>query len=181
MDKFVLQTLKGAVLNSILRYLLLIPVILIASGCTSAIRFSSEPTAGMAKAAVSGANAASAAAVSENSARSNEISTQEELKYDDDYSFKRGLASYYSNVFNGRRTASGESYDNNELTAAHRNLPFGTKVLVKNLRNNRSVIVRINDRGPFAGNRLIDLSKAAAEELGMIHSGVVEVELRVLN
>jgi rare lipoprotein A (peptidoglycan hydrolase) len=134
----------------------------------------------MAKAAIvtTGANIASAASGSESSAQ---IDNDAELKYDDDYSFKRGFASYYSNVFNGRLTASGESYDKEELTAAHRNLPFGTKVLVKNLRNNRSVIVRINDRGPFAGDRLIDLSKAAAEELGMIQSGVVEVELRVLN
>ncbi len=92
----------------------------------------------------------------------------------------RGKASYYANKFNGRKTSSGEIFSNKKLTAAHRSLPFGTKVLVTNLKNGKSIIVRINDRGPFIKGRIIDLSLAAAEQLDMIHSGVVQVEIKVL-
>ncbi|MFH1049519.1 MAG: septal ring lytic transglycosylase RlpA family protein [bacterium] len=91
-----------------------------------------------------------------------------------------GVCSYYADKFHGKKTASGEIFDQEDFTAAHRTLPFGTKVLVTNLENNRSVIVRVNDRGPFKKNRLIDLSRAAAEELDMIKSGIVEVEIRIL-
>src|SRR4029077_20487459 len=73
------------------------------------------------------------------------------------------------------RTASGEQMDPGELTAAHRSLPFGTRVLVENLTNGRSVVVRINDRGPFVGGRIIDLSKAAAQSIGMLGSGTAKV------
>jgi rare lipoprotein A len=75
------------------------------------------------------------------------------------------------------RTASGEQMDPEELTAAHRSLPFGTRVLVQNLSNGRSVVVRINDRGPFIGGRIIDLSKAAAESIGMVNSGTAKVRV----
>ena len=75
------------------------------------------------------------------------------------------------------RTANGEQMNPNELTAAHRSLPFGTRVLVENLNNGRSVVVRINDRGPFIGGRIIDLSKAAAAYIGMINSGTVKVRV----
>lgn len=92
----------------------------------------------------------------------------------------RGKASYYADKFHGRRTANGELFDMNELTAAHKTLPFGTVVEVTNLVNNRSVVVRINDRGPFVGGRIIDLSKKAAEVIDMINAGVVEVEVRIL-
>jgi peptidoglycan lytic transglycosylase len=85
-----------------------------------------------------------------------------------------GHASWYSL---SSETASGERMNPNELTAAHRSLPFGTKVLVENLSNGRSVVVRINDRGPFVGGRIIDLSKAAAEQIGMIGSGTAKVRL----
>ena len=78
-------------------------------------------------------------------------------------------------------TASGERMNPNALTAAHRTLPFGTKVRVKNLRNGRSVVVRINDRGPFIGGRIIDVSKAAASKLGMVGSGVAKVSVTRLN
>lgn len=78
-------------------------------------------------------------------------------------------------------TASGERMNPNALTAAHRSLPFGTKVRVKNLRNGRSVVVRINDRGPFVGGRIIDVSKAAASQLGMISSGTAKVSVTRLN
>jgi rare lipoprotein A len=85
-----------------------------------------------------------------------------------------GHASWYSLY---SRTASGEMMNPNELTAAHRSLPFGTKVLVENLSNGRTVVVRINDRGPFVGGRIIDLSKAAAVSIGMVNSGVAKVRV----
>jgi rare lipoprotein A len=93
--------------------------------------------------------------------------------------FQRGTASWYGPRFNGRRTASGERFDMNEFTAAHRTLPFGTLVRVHSLVNGRDVDVRITDRGPYAGNRIIDLSRAAAEELGMLGLGFKEVVLMV--
>jgi rare lipoprotein A len=78
---------------------------------------------------------------------------------------EEGMASYYADALQGRRTASGELFDMHALTAAHRTLPFGTRVEVTNLENGRSVVVRINDRGPYAEGRVIDLSQAAAREL----------------
>ena len=91
-----------------------------------------------------------------------------------------GIASYYHNKFHGRLTANGERYDKRELTAAHREYPFGTYVRVTSLANGNSVIVRINDRGPHIRNRIIDLSRAAAEELDMIHDGLAHVRVEVL-
>jgi rare lipoprotein A len=91
-----------------------------------------------------------------------------------------GIASYYAQKLAGRRTASGERYDPRKLTAAHRTLPFGTLVEVRRA-DGRNVVVRINDRGPFVGNRIIDLSHAAAEELGVLHDGTARVELRVVS
>jgi rare lipoprotein A len=91
-----------------------------------------------------------------------------------------GGASYYGDEFHGRRTANGETYDRAELSAAHRTLPFGTMVKVKNLTNERTVIVRINDRGPFKPDRVIDVSRAAAEELGLIQSGTANVEIVIM-
>jgi rare lipoprotein A len=92
-----------------------------------------------------------------------------------------GQASWYGEAFQGRPTASGEPFDMYVHTAAHRNLPFGTRVRVTNLENGRSVVVRINDRGPWVEGRIIDLSYAAARELGMLEAGVVRVELRLLD
>lgn len=89
-----------------------------------------------------------------------------------------GVASWYGPGFAGKRTASGERFDPTEYTAAHRTLPFGSKVRVTH--NGRSVVVRINDRGPFHGNRVIDLSQAAAEELGIRRAGQGRVELALL-
>ncbi len=86
-----------------------------------------------------------------------------------------GRASWYGPGFHGRRTASGERFNTNALTAAHRSLPFGTRVRVVNRRTGRSVVVRINDRGPFAHGRVIDLSRAAAQSIGL--SGVAPVIL----
>jgi rare lipoprotein A len=94
---------------------------------------------------------------------------------------QRGKATWYGGKFQGRKTASGERFDKHKLTAAHRKLPFGTRVRVTNMSNGRSVVVRINDRGPFGGKgRIIDVSKAAARKLKMIRAGVVEVEVEVL-
>jgi rare lipoprotein A len=91
-----------------------------------------------------------------------------------------GEASYYAAKFEGRTTASGERYRGAALTAAHRTLPFGTEVRVTNLVNGRSVVVRINDRGPFHRRRVIDLSRAAAERLGMVQRGRAPVEVEVV-
>lgn len=88
-----------------------------------------------------------------------------------------GKASWYKM---GTRTASGERMNANALAAAHRSLPFGTKVRVENLRNGRSVVVRINDRGPFIGGRVIDVTRGAAQKLGMIDSGVARVKVTVV-
>ena len=90
------------------------------------------------------------------------------------------MASWYGPGFHGRLTANGERYNQNGLTAAHKTLPFGTQVRVTNLRNGRSVIVRINDRGPFVGGRVIDLSKGAASVIGLVSSGVAPVQLEIL-
>ena len=92
-----------------------------------------------------------------------------------------GQASWYGGKFHGRKTASGERFDKRALTAAHRTLPFGTMVRVTSLSTGRTVVVRINDRGPFERReRIIDLSEAAAEALGMKSAGVVRVKLKVL-
>ena len=92
-----------------------------------------------------------------------------------------GLASWYGPGFHGSPSASGETFNQNAMTAAHRTLPFGTQVLVTNMDNGHSVVVRINDRGPYAGDRVIDLSTAAARVLGLIQSGVAPVRLDVLD
>lgn len=92
-----------------------------------------------------------------------------------------GLASWYGEECQGNRTASGEVYDMNDLTAAHRTLPLGTKLKVTNLRNNRSLVLRINDRGPFIYSRLIDVSKAAAWRLGFMGSGLALVRTEVVS
>ncbi len=89
-----------------------------------------------------------------------------------------GVASYY---WQGRGTASGERFNPNALTAAHRSLPFGTKVRVTNLKNGREIVVRINDRGPFVRGRIIDVSRAAASELGFHGSGLTKVALAVVD
>jgi len=89
----------------------------------------------------------------------------------------RGKASFYSH---GTKTASGERFRSGDLTAAHRTLPFGTQVRVTDVRSKRSVVVRINDRGPFIRGRIIDVSRGAASQLGMIGRGVATVEIEVL-
>ena len=88
-----------------------------------------------------------------------------------------GIASYYAGKFIGRLTANGEVYDATKFTAAHKTLPFGTMVKVTNLSNHKSVIVRINDRGPFVAGRIIDLSEAAAKKIDMMQAGVQKVTI----
>ncbi len=92
----------------------------------------------------------------------------------------RGIASWYGPNFHGKKTSNGEYYNMYELTAAHKTLPMNTMVKVTNLNNGRSVVVRINDRGPFVKNRIIDLSYAAAKKIGMIGKGTAPVEIEVL-
>lgn len=92
---------------------------------------------------------------------------------------EQGVASWYGPGFDGKRTASGEVYDMEEMTAAHRRLPFGTRVQVTNLDNGRRVVVRINDRGPFVDNRIIDVSLAAARDLDMLGPGTARVRLTI--
>ena len=91
-----------------------------------------------------------------------------------------GLASYYGRKFHGQRTASGERYDMHAMTAAHPGLDFGSRVEVTNLKNGRKVQVRINDRGPFIRGRIIDLSYAAAKQIGMLSQGVVKVRVKAV-
>ncbi len=94
--------------------------------------------------------------------------------------YQKGKASYYSDKLHGRKTANGERYNKKALTAAHRKLPFNTKVKVTNARTKQSVVVRINDRGPFVKGRVIDVSRAAAEQIGLIKSGIADVVVEIL-
>ena len=91
-----------------------------------------------------------------------------------------GVASWYGEEFRGKKTANGEIYDPDKLTAAHRSLPFGTLVKVTDLSNNRQVIVRINDRGPYKRGRIIDLSLGAARRLGMVKKGLARVKIKII-
>lgn len=94
--------------------------------------------------------------------------------------YEVGIASWYGPGFQGNYTANGEIYDMNSISAAHKTLPFGTVVRVVDLETGRSVIVRINDRGPFVEGRIIDLSKKAAEKLGIVDKGITRVGLRII-
>ena len=91
-----------------------------------------------------------------------------------------GVASWYGVPYHGRTTASGETFDMNDLTAAHPSLPFGSRVRVTNLGNGRSLVLEINDRGPFVKQRIIDVSKRAAKELGFLRDGIARVRVEVL-
>ena len=93
---------------------------------------------------------------------------------------QEGTVSWYGGQFHKRPTASGELFNANALTMAHPTLPFGTRVKVTNLRNGRSVVVRVNDRGPFIGHRIADLSRAAAQTLGMMRRGVAHARIEIL-
>lgn len=94
---------------------------------------------------------------------------------------EKGIASYYAQSFHGLLTANGEIFNNIDFTAAHTKLPFNTILLVTNLENGKSTVVRVNDRGPFAKKRIIDLSRPAARKLGMMEDGIIEVDIQELN
>ena len=102
------------------------------------------------------------------------------VRAQNDTFFSTGKASYYHDKFQGRETSNGEQYNQNDFTAAHKTLPFNTIVHVTNKQNNRSVVVRINDRGPFKKSRIIDLTRSAAKKLDMIPFGVVPVKIQPL-
>lgn len=91
-----------------------------------------------------------------------------------------GLAAYYTDRLHGRRTASGQVYNRNAMTTAHPNLPFGTKVKVTNVKTNQSVVLTVNDRGPTQPGRIVDVSRAAAQQLGMLRAGLTEVKVEVI-
>jgi peptidoglycan lytic transglycosylase len=97
------------------------------------------------------------------------------------FTVQEGVVSWYGAQFHDRKTASGERFDSGAFTMAHPKLPFGTMVRVTNLRNGRSVVVRVNDRGPFVGARIADLSQAAASEIGMMRKGVARARIEVLD
>ena len=92
-----------------------------------------------------------------------------------------GKASFYHDSFNGKETSNGETYDKDDFTAAHLTYPFNTILLVTNKKNNKSIVVRVNDRGPFKRSRIIDLSRSAAKKIGMVPFGVVPIKIKVLN
>jgi rare lipoprotein A len=94
---------------------------------------------------------------------------------------EEGVASWYGAAHHGRRTASGKRFDMGAMTAAHRSLPFGARVRVTSLATGRAVVVRVNDRGPYAGGRIIDLSRAAAEQLGIVHAGTARVRIEIVD
>lgn len=153
MKEFVRQHTKVLLVYSGFIVAALITAVIV-SGCASSPRFTRERSGG------SNAHGASG--------DSKSLKTME------------GIASYYADDFNGKKTANGETYNMYKMTAAHRSLPFNTKVKVTNLDNKRSIIVRINDRGPFKLERIIDLSMAAATQLGMKGMGTANVKLEVI-
>ena len=94
---------------------------------------------------------------------------------------QKGIASFYHDSLHGHKTASGQVYNKHRLSAAHKTLPLGTQIRVTDTRTGRSIVVRVNDRGPFVKGRILDLSKAAARELGIVDRGVARVALKVLS
>jgi rare lipoprotein A len=94
---------------------------------------------------------------------------------------QKGFASFYHDSLHGRKTASGQTYNKNRLSAAHKSLPLGTQLRVTDTKTGRSIVVKVNDRGPFVKGRILDLSKQAAENLGIVKRGVAKVELKVIS
>jgi rare lipoprotein A len=144
------------------------------SACSSSVRFASTSPNGAESRSVTVAKPSRTPAPERASGEHN----SSELKTTD-HSFS-GMASYYGNEFQGRKTASGERYDRSEFSAAHRSLPFGTMLKIRNKANDRTVIVRVNDRGPFKETRILDLSLAAAQELDLVKSGTANIEATVV-
>jgi len=107
---------------------------------------------------------------------------QKSSRQQEEFTYKKtGIASYYGSKFQSRKTASGEIFNNNLKTAAHRTLPFGTQVIVTNLHNHKSVKVRINDRGPYVKNRIIDLTRAAFSKIESLEKGITKVGIMVVD
>ncbi len=150
--------------TSSLRLLSIISALMLVVSCTTAPRYTRAPSRGSTKPPT----------------RVPEKKTEKRIESSVPGGGVVGRASYYGPGFQGRSTASGERFNMYDLTAAHRTLPFGTKVQVTNLSNGKSVTVRINDRGPFKRGRIIDLSKAAAGKIDMISSGTARVRVKVL-
>ena len=109
------------------------------------------------------------------------ITSSDTLARDNTGQVQRGMASYYHDSLHGNKTASGQVYNKNRFSAAHKSLPLGTKIRVTDTKTGRSIVVRVNDRGPFVRGRILDLSKQAAKELGIVKKGVAKIELRVLS
>lgn len=154
-------------------------VLLLLSSCSSSVRFTSGASGSNTAGKYSGGSIGNSRVNIERNSAS--IGTLPKSKVPIPVGeVQEGVASYYGDGFDGKMTASGTIYNQNQLTAAHRTLPFGSKVKVVNQKNGRQVIVEINDRGPFKGDRIIDLSVAAAQEIDMIKDGIAEVELVVI-
>lgn len=150
---------------------------IIISACSSSVRFSNSAQASNTE------KRTKKSLQNDDRREKNNIISKEDQNFNNnpDNLVFRGKASFYSDEFEGRQTANGEIYDADLLTAAHKTIAFGTIIKVTNLRNGKEVIVTINDRGPFKGDRVIDLSRAAAEQLEMIRDGVVDVECEILS
>lgn len=156
----------------------------ILTSCSSSLRFASRATFASVQSNTNARLQATTSKMQKNIRFSGEGDNSNEIIPDTTLAgsiLLRGNASYYGDEFQGRMTTNGEIYVHENFTAAHRSLPFGTFLLVTNLKNNLSVVVRVNDRGPFKPNRILDLSYAAAEELDMIRDGVVEVKISVID
>ncbi len=111
---------------------------------------------------------------------SSKTKSERHLQNQDNHEYISGICSYYGQKFHGRKTANGETFDMYDFTAAHKSLPFGTILEVENLSNSKKVTVRINDRGPFVRNRILDISYAAAKEIGMLQSGTAKIVGRII-
>lgn len=165
--------------------LALVCTMFLLSGCTVSTRFTSArvsqvPTREVADNTVPPRVENTSKPVSQaTSQASSQSSTPASSTQTSSATIRKGVASYYADMFDGRLTANGEVFDQRLFTAAHKTLPFGTLVRVTNLKNNKSVVVRINDRGPFVEGRSIDLSRAAAEHLDMIQDGIATIEYSV--
>lgn len=158
-----------------------ITLAILLTGCASSMRFSSKTTVASGGSLPSSNTSADVSNKTPDSRFSTDNPTKQEPNSAEPGSIVlRGAASYYGDEFQGRMTSNGEIYLRDKFTAAHRSLPFGTLLLVTNLKNNLSVVVKVNDRGPFKPSRILDLSYAAAEEIKMIRDGVAEVKISVI-
>jgi rare lipoprotein A len=114
-------------------------------------------------------------------AKEEETVSDQPVHSSDRFMVAEGKASYYANMFHGHKTASGEHFNRKNYTAAHRSLPFGTIVRVTNLDNGRKVVVKVNDRGPYLRSRIIDISQAAAKQIGLVGHGIGHVRIEAYN